>query len=488
MPATTPGLRLGAAYIRVSTDDQVEYSPASQLAEIRKYARAHDIFVPDEYIFVDEGISGRSADKRPAFNRMIGTAKAKPKPFDVILLWKFSRFARSREDSILYKSMLRRDLGIEVVSVSEPVGDDKMSIIIEAMIEAMDEYYSINLAEEVRRGMTQRAGEGRPNTYAPIGYRMQDGGYVPDPDTAPVVRKIFEDFVGGRGLLQISHDLTALGVRTRFGNPIDNRGVKYILRNPVYIGKVRWTPTGRTRRAWDNPDTIVVDGGHEPLISVELYEQVQQLLDERERQHGRYSREDGQPFTLKGLVHCSCCGATLTRQKGRSTGKGGPSLQCHNYARGRCPESHSIQIDKLTDAVLAQIAKDFMQLDFPIRLVAGKQQQSENHAVLLARQLAREEQKLERIREAYEAGVDSLEEYRSRKAAIETRIAALKKEAAPEAKPANPATFTAAHPQELSRLVDRDTTPADRNRILRGFVRQIVFDRRANAFTIQYYA
>ena len=84
--------------------------------------------------------------------------------------------------------------------------------------------------------------------------------------------------------------------------------------------------------------------------------------------------------------------------------------------------------------------------------------------------------------------MDSLEEYRSRKAAIETRIAALKKEAAPEAKPANPATFTAAHPQELSRLVDRDTTPADRNRILRGFVRQIVFDRRANAFTIQYYA
>ena len=226
MPATTPGLRLGAAYIRVSTDDQVEYSPASQLAEIRKYARAHDILVPDEYIFVDEGISGRSADKRPAFNRMIGTAKTKPKPFDVILLWKFSRFARSREDSILYKSMLRRDLGIEVVSVSEPVGDDKMSIIIEAMIEAMDEYYSINLAEEVRRGMTQRAGEGRPNTYAPIGYRMQDGGYVPDPDTAPVVRKIYEDFAHGRGLLQISHELTALGVRTRFGNSIDNRGIK----------------------------------------------------------------------------------------------------------------------------------------------------------------------------------------------------------------------------------------------------------------------
>lgn len=65
MSATAPDLRIGAAYIRVSTDDQVEYSPASQLVEIRKYARAHDILVPDEYIFVDEGISGRSTDKRP---------------------------------------------------------------------------------------------------------------------------------------------------------------------------------------------------------------------------------------------------------------------------------------------------------------------------------------------------------------------------------------------------------------------------------------
>lgn len=488
MSTQAPDLRIGAAYIRVSTDDQVEYSPASQLVEIRKYARAHDILVPDGYIFVDEGISGRTADKRPAFNRMIGTAKTKPKPFDVILLWKFSRFARSREDSILYKSMLRRDLGIEVVSISEPVGDDKMSIIIEAMIEAMDEYYSINLAEEVRRGMTQRAGQGRPNTYAPIGYRMQDGGYVPDPDTAPVVRKIFEDFVGGRGLLQISHDLTALGVRTRFGNPIDNRGVKYILRNPVYIGKVRWTPTGRTRRVWDNPDTMVVDGAHAPLVDAGLYEQAQQLLDERERRHGRYSREDGQPFALKGLVHCSCCGATLTRQKGRATGKGGPSLQCHNYAKGRCPESHSIQIDKLTRAVLAQIAEDFRRLDFGILSADGRQLQGDNSAALLARQLAREEQKLERIREAYEAGVDTLEEYRTRKAAIEARIAALRESAPPPVKPISPAEFAAAHQDDLRRLLDDNTAPADKNDILRGFVREIIFHRQNCDFVIQYYA
>ena len=488
MPSPTPELRIGAAYIRVSTDDQLEYSPESQLEKIQTYAKANGIIIPPEYIFMEEeGRSGRSTKKRTEFNRMIGTAKLKPKPFDVLLLWKFSRFARSREDSILYKSMLRRDLGIEVVSVSEPIGEDKMSILIEAMIEAMDEYYSINLAEEVRRGMTQRAKAGRPNTYAPIGYRMQDGAYVPDPDTAPIVRKIYEDFVGGRGLLQISHELTTLGVRTRFGNPIENRGIKYILRNPVYIGKVRWTPTGRTRRVWDNPDTITIDGGHEPLISRELYDQAQALLDERERRYGRYSREDGKPFALKGLVRCSCCGATLSRMKSHHDRKGGPSLQCHNYAKGRCPESHGIQITKLTDAVLKQITDDFRHLDFGILSADGQRLQSDNSADLIARQISREEQKLERIREAYEAGVDTLEEYRQRKAAIEQRIATLRDSAPPPAEPISPADFAAAHAADLEKLKDPDGDPAEQNEILRGFVRSIIFDRKNSDFVIQYY-
>ena len=101
-------MKTAAAYIRVSTDDQIEYSPDSQLKAIRKYAKEHELILPEEFIFIDEGISGRKADKRPSFQRMIGTAKLKPKPFDVILLWKFSRFARNRTDAIVYKNLLRK--------------------------------------------------------------------------------------------------------------------------------------------------------------------------------------------------------------------------------------------------------------------------------------------------------------------------------------------------------------------------------------------
>ncbi|MDE6580287.1 MAG: recombinase family protein, partial [Ruminiclostridium sp.] len=97
-------MKIAACYIRVSTDDQLEYSPDSQLEKIREYAKRNNMILPEENIFIEEeGISGRKAAKRHEFQRMIATAKSKPKPFDTILVWKFSRFARNREDSIVYK-------------------------------------------------------------------------------------------------------------------------------------------------------------------------------------------------------------------------------------------------------------------------------------------------------------------------------------------------------------------------------------------------
>ena len=134
----------------------MEFSPDSQLRSIQAYALNHHIELLPAHIYLDEGISGRNASKRPAFLQMIANAKKKPHPFDLILLWKFSRFARNRQDSIFYKSMLRRECGIDVISITEPLSPDPTSILIEALLEAMDEYYSVNLAQEVRRGMNEK--------------------------------------------------------------------------------------------------------------------------------------------------------------------------------------------------------------------------------------------------------------------------------------------------------------------------------------------
>mgnify|MGYP001134041314 FL=1 len=94
--------KTAAAYIRVSTDRQEELSPDAQKRELKNYAQKHGILITEFY--QDNGISGRTAEKRPAFQEMISLAKSPEHPYDLILVWKFSRFARNQEESIVYKS------------------------------------------------------------------------------------------------------------------------------------------------------------------------------------------------------------------------------------------------------------------------------------------------------------------------------------------------------------------------------------------------
>ena len=99
--------QFAAAYIRVLTDEQAELSAESQLEEIRKYAQREGLILLGNQTYIDAGISGKRADKRPQFMKMIAAAKEKGCPFSVILLWKYSKFARSQEESIFYKLVLR---------------------------------------------------------------------------------------------------------------------------------------------------------------------------------------------------------------------------------------------------------------------------------------------------------------------------------------------------------------------------------------------
>lgn len=338
---------IGAAYIRVSTEDQIEFSPDSQLNKIKEYARTHRIQIPETYIFLDEGISGRHADNRPAFMRMIQTARKKPKPFDVILVWKFSRFARNRQDSIFYKSMLRKECGIDVISITEQLSGDPTSILIEALLEAMDEYYSINLAQEVRRGMNEKFLRGGVVCPPPFGYRTGRERYEVNPQEAFYVREIFSDFLNGMTFRQIARKLNLAGVSTVRGNAFESRTVKYILGNPVYAGMQR----RRLHASVSESSLSVVPALHEPLITKETFQKVQERLRLIQKTHVNKTAAPAS-FMLQGLVRCSFCRSVLTWSRK------GQSLQCCKYTRGQCPQSHSISVRKINAAVLEKLSED----------------------------------------------------------------------------------------------------------------------------------
>ena len=472
-------MKTAAAYIRVSTEDQIEFSPDSQLKAIRKYAKEHDLILPEEFVFADEGISGRKTDKRVQFQRMIGTAKLKPKPFDVILLWKFSRFARNREDSIVYKSMLRKQCGIEVISISEQLTEDKTSILIEALIEAMDEYYSLNLAEEVRRGMSEKFSRGGVVSQPPFGYRMQDGIFFPDETAAPIVQMIFEDYLSGIPVRQIARKLNEMGVMSRHGNPFENRTVEYILTNPVYIGKLRRSLTGDRSDRYHEQDQCV-DGQHQPIITQEVFDAAQAKRADTKKMYKKYARHD-QPvqFMLKGMVRCDHCGGTLIMS---STGK---YLQCHNYGRGKCKVSHAISIPKINAAVLDKIREDLEDPDFESRVI--KQNVPKSAESPIPALIEKEERKLERVREAFEAGIDTLDEYRQNKQRITERLSALRAELIEVVPAPDTSAFRGRAETSLTTLTDPRASEIIKNQTLHTFVDQIIFMKPSGRIEIVYH-
>lgn len=476
-------MKTAAAYIRVSTEDQTEFSPDSQLKAIRKYAKEHDMILPDEFVFADEGISGRKAEKRPEFQRMIGTAKLKPKPFDVILLWKFSRFARNREDSIVYKSMLRKQCGIDVVSISEQLSEDKTSVLIEALIEAMDEYYSLNLAEEVRRGMNEKFSRGGVVSQPPFGYRMQDGIFFPDETAAPIVQMIFNDYLAGMPVKQIAVKLNDMGIRSRHGNAFENRTVEYILTNPVYIGKLRRSQNGQSDR-FHEQDTCV-DGQHQPIITQAVYEAVQAKRADTKKNYRKYARQ-GQPvqFMLKGLVRCDNCGATLVMcQSGASR-----FLQCNNYNRGKCKVSHAISVTKINPVVLEKIRADLDDPNLRLKLETQCAPKARNAAARLPVIIEREEKKLLRIREAFEAGIDTLDEYRENKQRITERITVLRQTLAEEQpQPIDTAAFIGKVRSGLRILEDAGASEIIKNDVLHTFIEKIIFMKPSGRIEIVYH-
>lgn len=474
-------MKTAAAYIRVSDERQDEFSPDSQLKLIRDYCKKNDIELPDELIFYDDGISAKSTKKRKQFNDMIALAKLKDKPFQMILVWKFSRFARNQEESIVYKSLLRKN-GVEVISISEPLSDNPFGGLIERIIEWMDEYYLIRLSDEVRRGMTERATRGLPNVAPPYGYKMHEGNYVVVDQEAAVVRMIFEMFLKGNNVRSIATYLQAMNIKNKSENPFDNRAIEYILNNPCYIGYLRWNPHGKSssKRNFNNPDDILTKGTHTPIISEEIYNQVKKLLEERKKAHQKYARESFQvsEYALKGLVKCNTCGSTLIYSKASN------GLQCHSYAKGVCTISHFISLPILNQMVIGAMKEAVLNVSFNIASEDIPSSSPTNFDAMIHT----EERKLERARQAYQEGADTLEEYKRSKAKYQANIEKYKKQkrkALEERKNLDLKQFAKTVTSVIEIMENPEASEELKNKALRSVLQKIVFykpDRRIELF------
>jgi len=316
-------------YARVSSKDQEKegFSIPAQQRLLRDYAIKQGFTVVREFVDVE---TAKQAG-RPEFAAMLGHLSTNQATCATILVEKTDRLYRNLKDWTTLE-----DLGVNIHLVKENriIGPESGSSdqLMHGFNVLIARNYVLNLGEETRKGMTEKAGSGVYPSCAPVGYRNAAGPagkriIMPDPDTAPIIALVFERFASGNcSLKQLAAQLNAEGVKLR-GHRFHRSTLHQILRKRLYSGDFDWNGT-------------TYAGTHELLVTRELWQHVQELLDARAENKTRKVKHD---FAYTGLVHCGHCGCLMVGEL-----KKGKYVYYHCTGnRGKCPERYTAQ-EKLT--------------------------------------------------------------------------------------------------------------------------------------------
>lgn len=401
-------------YARYSSDNQREESIEGQIRECTAYAEKNGITVIKHYI--DRAFSAKT-DNRPEFQQMIKDSGKKL--FDVVLVWKFDRFARNRFDSANYKMILKKN-GVHLISVMEPIAEGSQGILVETLLEGMAEYYSAELSEKVIRGQTENALKGKcTGGTGTIGYKIDDDKfYHLDPLTAPLVLEAFQRYDNGDKMVEIVNFLNDKGVRNMLGGKMTHSSVNTMLKNRRYIGELSF-------RDIVVPDAIPV------IVPKDLFDRVQKRLDKNKRAPACGKADEEYLLTTK--LFCGKCGALMFGESGTSaTGRTYYYYKCANVKRRKGCNKKTVQKEWLEDLVVRETMKliqDDAVIDKIVQLVMDVQNQENTTIPLLEKQLREVDKKLDNLMKAIEDGLytrttkERLEVLESQKDELTVKIA-----------------------------------------------------------------
>ncbi len=482
-----------ALYARVSSEKQAEndLSISAQLKALRNYAGKNGWTVFKE--FVDEAESARSAN-RPAFQEMIAYAKKKTKSFEAILIWKHSRFARNREDAIIYKSLLRKQ-GVSVISMNEQVDDTPAGKLLEGIIEVIDEFYSLNLAEDTVRGLRENANRGFQNGSIPAGYKAKkvvDGHnertkLEPDEIFAPVIQRIFALALKNMGIKEIANTLNGEGVKTRTGIPWANSTVKYVLKNETYTGTLVYGKMSKHKNGNNgNNGLIRIENNHPALVDKHTFDVVQRLMSKRSPAmiHPQSLISD---YLLSGIVFCGKCGAKMIGASAKSGEH--HYYSCHNYMKRGIhvcdmravnrKELETLVVDRLKTLVLTE--KNMKEVfDMVLEMINHNKANHDKSLKSIDDQLKGLRDRLGKLYNSLETGRIEIEHLAPRIKELKAQIDSLE---AKRSEITGESQSTAQMPFDLNALYEfakdliqimKDGTLMEQKAILRSFIKRII--------------
>ena len=322
-------------YARYSDSKQREESIEGQLEWCYEYAKREGHSVIGEYI--DRAISAKT-DERPQFQKMIKDSSKKL--FQGIIVYQLDRFSRNRYDNAHYKNILKKN-GVSVYSARESISDDASGIIVESVLEGMAEYYSVELAQKVTRGMKTNAEKCLSNGgTTPLGYKIVDHRYVLDEEKAPVVKEIYTKYANGWSIKDICDSLNERHIKTAQGAQFNKSSLHTMLKNRKYLGIYIYKD-------------IEVAGGMPRIIDDDLFQKVADKMTVNKKSPARARAKAEYLLTTK--LFCGYCKSMLVGHSSNQVSTKGiiyNYYKCKNSGGGKPCKKKMVMKDYIEDIVV----------------------------------------------------------------------------------------------------------------------------------------
>ena len=381
-------------YARYSSDNQREESIVAQERAIREFCQKNNYNLIK--VYKDEAISGTSIKDRTEFLELIEDSKKRE--FQCVVVHKFDRFARNRYDHAIYEKKLN-DNGVKLLSVLEQLNDSPESVILKSVLTGMNEYYSLNLSREVKKGLNENALNCVHNGgIPPLGYNLdEDRKYVINEIEAETVRIIYKLYIEGIGYASIAEQLNQMGRLNKLGKPFRKTSIRDILLNEKYTGVFVYGKKDGHGKLTGNE--VKIEGGIPQIISKEDFEKIQIKMKNRKTGSRATAHET---YYLTGVCTCGECGGRYSggyrsRQRDGSITYG---YTCINRkTKVNDCRNKSIRKEILEEFVFKTIKKEIFT-EKRIKSIASKVEKSVNEKILKkAQEVKKLESEIQKIKD-----------------------------------------------------------------------------------------
>ncbi|MBP9032280.1 MAG: recombinase family protein [Pseudomonadales bacterium] len=412
-----------AFYTRISTDeDHQRYSLDAQKDRLEAFCKAQyddDWTLHKLYRDTESG----THMNRPGLEEMLFDAEARA--FDVLLVFRVDRLSRKVRELALMVDELTKN-GVTLKSITEPFDTSNAAgKMMLQMLGVFAEFEHATIVERTRVGLERKAKTGNyVGGNVPYGYRLDDDKHlVIHEEEALIVRKMFTMYALGReGASTICTKLNDAGLRNRNGRKWGRRVVLYMLKNPAYVGKIRWRE-------------VLYEGKHDPIVSDVLFEKAREVLDDRHEDLKGRQWHNGDERLLTGVIKCGLCNSHMFGGGGQKNGRYIPYYVCSKRFNDHACKQDYVRAELLESAIVQDIKAMFRDEDFMARVweeanrrLGAEKPDLEKEIARVEAEAAKVRASVERYFEAFEAGTLKAELCNQKVADLQGRMEALETE------------------------------------------------------------